>query len=85
MTVQVFELLKVIITLLPIAALIWKASGLNSRVDTLERDVKRIEAKHEDEARATDSILATFTNMLNDIKITVARIETKLQERERND
>lgn len=85
MTGQAFELIKVVITLLPIAVLIWKASSLSSRVDTLERDVKRLETKHEDEARATDSIIATFTGMLNDIKITVARIETKLQERERID
>jgi len=79
MNQQTADVLQTVVTLLPIAALVWHAAKLAGRVEQLEKDVKRLEVETDDEKQATDSVIATLTAMLNDIKIAVTRIETKLE------
>lgn len=78
---KVMDLIQTIVTLLPVAALIWKAALMAGQIGVLEKEVRRLEVKQDDEEHATDSAIAMLTSMLNDIKITVTRIETKLEER----
>ena len=79
MNQQTADVLQTVVTLLPIAALIWRAAKMAGQIEQLEKDVRRLETETEDEKHATDSVIATLTAMLNDIKIAVTRIETKLE------
>lgn len=81
MDTKVMDLIQTIVMLLPVAALIWKAALMAGQIDVLEKEFQRLEAEQDDEKHATDSAIAMLTSMLNDIKITVTRIETKLEER----
>ena len=76
------EWVQTVVTLLPIAGLIWKAAMQAAELKDLRQDFERLRVKVEDEAKATDSVISTLTAMLNDIKIAVTRIETKLEERD---
>lgn len=73
------NLIKTIVFLLPVLALVWNASKMNSRIEELEKDAKEknekfckdlsvLEAKIEQERIATDSsissVLATFQNFI---------------------
>ena len=79
MNQQTASVLQTIVTLLPIAGLIWRAARMASQIEQLEKDVRRLEVEAEDEKHATDSVIATLTATLDDIKIAVTRIETKLE------
>lgn len=79
MNQQTADVLQTVVTLLPIAALIWRAAKMAGQIEQLEKDVRRLEVETDDEKQATDSVIATLTAMLNDIKIAVTRIETKLE------
>ena len=79
MSPQVSELLQTIINFLPIAALIWNAAKMKSQIEILEKEVDRLEKAQAEETRATDKDISMLTSMLNDIKIAVTRIETKLE------
>lgn len=76
-----FEWLNTVVYLLPVAALIWKASTLAAEVKDLRHDLSVLQSQVKDEKNATDSVILTITSSLNDIKLSVARIETKLEER----
>lgn len=75
------EWISQLIYLLPLAALIWKAAQLAADVKDLRHDLSVLQEQVKDEKNATDSVIVTITASLNDIKLSVARIETKLEER----
>lgn len=75
------DVIQTVIYLIPIATLIWKAAGMASEIKTLRKDVDRLTVQVHDEKGATDSSIATIMAMLNEIKIAVARIETKVEGR----
>lgn len=81
MNPQTADLIQTIVTLLPVAALIWRAAKMAGQIETLQKELQRLEARTEGEKHATDSVIVTLTAMLNDIKIAVTRIETKLEVR----
>lgn len=76
---EVKEWINTVVYLLPLAALVWKAAKMSATIEQQQAELKRLEVKHEDEKQATDSVIITLTAMLNDIKIAVTRIETKLE------
>lgn len=76
---EVKEWISTVIYLIPLAALIWKAAKMAATIEQLQKEVQRLESRQEDEKQATDSVIVTLTAMLNDIKIAVTRIETKLE------
>lgn len=81
MNSQTADLIQTIVTLLPVAALIWRASKMASQIETLQREVNRLEKVQTEETRTTDKDISVLTDMLNEIKIAVTRIETKLEAR----
>lgn len=83
------DLIKTIVFLLPVLALVWNASKMNSRIEELERDAKEkkekfckdlsvLEAKIEQERIATDSSISSVLATLTEIQKSIVRIETKL-------
>ncbi len=81
MNPQTADLLQTIVTLLPIASLIWNAAKMKAQIETLQSEVKRLEKVQAEETRTTDKDISVLTDMLNEIKIAVTRIETKLEAR----
>lgn len=81
MNSQTADVLQTAVTLLPIASLIWNAAKMKSQIETLQGEVKRLEKAQVEETRTTDKDISVLTDMLNEIKIAVTRIETKLEAR----
>lgn len=76
-----YEWIKDIITLLPIAGLIWKAATQSAKIKELEEKqkefVSKIDKLESDNEENTKNILV----QLSCIQQSIARIETKLEER----
>lgn len=76
-----YEWIKDIITLLPIAGLIWKAATQSAKLKELEEKQKELLMKTDkleaDNEENTKNILV----QLSCIQQSIARIETKLEER----
>lgn len=76
-----YEWIKDIITLLPIAGLIWKAATQSAKLKELEEKQKELLRKTDkleaDNEENTKNILV----QLSCIQQSIARIETKLEER----
>ena len=83
------DLIKTVVFLLPVLALVWNASKMNSRIEELEKDAKEknekfckdlsvLEAKIEQERIATDSSISSVLSTLTEIQKSIVRIETKL-------
>lgn len=81
-----------IIYLLPVLALVWKGAKLTAKLEELERDVKEkttkfctdhkeMQAKIEEERKSTDKSIDAIMLTLTEIKTSLARVETKLEER----
>ena len=81
MDAKTADLIQTIVYLLPIGTLVWRFAKLAARIDVLEQEVKRIDVAGKEEQKATDKDIEILTGMLNEIKIAVTRIETKLENR----
>lgn len=89
MAESVFGLLQTVIFLIPVAAIIWKASALSSTVENLETKVdyniskfcsdhKDMSARIEEERKQKDETIMTIMKTLNEIQQSIVRIETKI-------
>lgn len=78
------EWLKDIIYILPLAALIWKASALASEQKSQRKEIDLLKSQNFAEKSALQQSLDKVIDDINEVKISVARIETKL-EKEKDD
>lgn len=78
------EWLKDIIYILPLAALIWKAASLAAEQKSLRKEVDLLKSQNFAEKSALQQSLDKVIDDINEVKISVARIETKL-EKEKDD
>lgn len=89
---QVVDFLQTIVFLLPVAGLIWKAASLSFELKDLRKDFDAAYDKTckrtsliEDALKTSDTntalLFQSMKDMLADIKVNIARIETKLEER----
>lgn len=83
------DTIQMIVFLLPVLALVWKASQLASKVNQIEEDVREktmkfckdhtnMAEKIEQERIATDSSIASIMATLTEIQKSLVRVETKL-------
>lgn len=86
------DIIGTIVYLLPVLALVWKGAKLTAKLEELEKDVeekttkfctdhKEMQKKIEDERKSTDRSIDAIMNTLTEIKTSLARVETKLEER----
>ena len=78
------EWLKDIIYILPLAALIWKAATLAAEQKSLRKEVDLLKTQNFAEKSALQQSLDKVIDNISEVKISVARIETKL-EKEQDD
>jgi len=78
------EWLKDIIYILPLAALIWKAASLAAELKYVREQVNVLKSQYFSEKSALQQSLDKVIDDINEVKISVARIETKLEEDDEN-
>ena len=78
------EWLKDIIYILPLAALIWKAASLAAELKSVREQVNVLKSQYFSEKSALQQSLDKVIDDINEVKISVARIETKLEEDDEN-
>lgn len=79
----VIAIIEAIVFLLPLGTLIWKAAKLASRVENAEHRIDKLTEVVRNQDSATDAILADIQESLNTIKISIVKLETKLEDREK--
>lgn len=79
----VIAIIEAIVFLLPLGTLIWKAAKLASRVDNCEHRIDKLTEVVRNQDNATDAILADIQESLNTIKISIVKLETKLEDNEK--
>lgn len=75
---SVYNIVQTIVFLIPVAALIWKASAINSKVDDNEKRILKLETS-EKEFR---SVVSDIKESLKGIEIALARIDEKIKNKE---
>lgn len=86
------DFLNTIIYLVPVLALVWKGATMAAKLKEIEanvkektdkfcRDHKEMAERIEEERKSTDRSIDAIMNTLTDIKTSLARVETKLEER----
>jgi septal ring factor EnvC (AmiA/AmiB activator) len=86
------DFLNTIIYLVPVLALVWKGATMAAKLKEIEANVKEKTDKFckdhremaeriEEERKSTDRSIDAIMNTLTDIKTSLARVETKLEER----
>lgn len=76
-----YEWIKDIITLLPIAGLIWKAATQSAKLKELEEKQKELLRKTDKLEADNEENTKNILMQLSCIQQSIARIETKLEER----
>ncbi len=76
-----YEWIKDIITLLPIAGLIWKAATQAAKLKELEGKQKELVSKIDKLGDENEEAIKSILIQLANIQQSIARIETKLEER----
>ena len=70
------EWLRDVIYILPLAALIWKAASLAAEQKSLRKEVDGLKSQIQTDMKAA---LDNLDKCINEVKISVVRIETKLE------
>jgi hypothetical protein len=78
-----YEWIKDVITLLPIAGLIWKAATQSAKIKELEEKQKELVNKIDKLGDENEEAIKSILIQLANIQQSIARIETKLEERTR--
>lgn len=84
------DTIQTIIFLLPVLALVWKGAKLTSKLEQLEEDVKEktkkfcndhttMQIRIEEERKQTNKSIDAIMLSLSDIKVSLERVETKLE------
>lgn len=77
--------LRDIIYVLPLAALIWKAAYLASEQKYQRQELERLQDIVARNKVLADDVMKSVASSLNDLKIAVARIETRLEKKSRDE
>jgi len=77
--------LRDIIYVLPLAALIWKAAYLASEQKYQSQELEKLQDIVARNKVLADDVMKSVANSLNDLKIAVARIETRLEKKSRDE
>lgn len=80
---MLMDLIKTVVYLLPVLALIWKAARLTSKVDQNESRINKLTQVVREQDAGHDVLLSGIQNALNDIKVSIAKLETKIEDREK--
>lgn len=67
--------------LLPIAGLIWKAATMAAEIREMRKDIDFAHDKIRKEEEQRDTSIDSVLDTVNEIKLTVVEIRTKLEER----
>ena len=62
----------------PVISLIWKAAKTAARLEQVEEKVDKLDTRTNDLDNATDMALSSIMASLNEIKIGMARLETRM-------
>jgi hypothetical protein len=77
--------LRDIIYVLPLAALIWKAAYLAAEQKYQRKALEELQDTVARNKVLSDDVMKSVANSLNDLKIAVARIETRLEKKKSQD
>lgn len=86
------DFLNTVIYLVPVLALVWKGATMAAKLKEIEanvkektekfcKDHKEMQEKIEEERKSTDRSIDAIMLTLTEIKTSLARVETKLEER----
>ena len=81
----IIAILQFAIMMIPIFTLIWRASELNSRLKILEKNDIKQDDKLIELTNETTTSLQNIMSMLNEIKISVARLDERVANAEERD
>lgn len=79
----IIAVIEAVIFLIPLGTLIWKAAKLSARVEHSERRIDKLTEVVRNQDNSNTAILADIQKSLNTIKISIAKLETKLEDREK--
>lgn len=77
--------LRDIIYVLPLAALIWKAAYLASEQKYQRKELEELQDIVARNKVLADDVMKSVASSLNDLKIAVARIETRLEKKSKDE
>lgn len=86
------DFLNTVIYLVPVLALVWKGATMAAKLKEIEanvkektdkfcKDHKEMQERIEEERKSTDKSIDAIMSTLTEIKTSLARVETKLEER----
>ena len=73
-----YMLIELIALCIPIGVIIYKLGRSGEKLNEHERRIKQCEQRETDIDNATEQSLNTIMSMLNDIKISIARLEERV-------
>lgn len=79
----IVAVIEAVVFLIPLGTLIWKAAKLSARVEHTERRIDKLTEVVRNQDNSNTVILADIQKSLNTIKISIAKLETKLEDREK--
>lgn len=79
----IIAVIEVVVFLIPLGTLIWKAGKLAAKVEHSEHRIDKLTEVVRNQDNANGVVLADIQTSLNEIKISIAKMETKLEDREK--
>ena len=73
-----YRIIESIVFLIPVLVLIWKAAKESAKINEHEKRLSTLEVKINDIDEKTELAMGNLMNILNEIKIVVGKIETKI-------
>ena len=73
-----YRIIELICLLIPLGTIIYKLGKTSEKINEHERRISSCEQKEIDIDNSTDASLSTIMSMLNDIKVSIAKLEERI-------
>lgn len=74
-----YNLIEVLVFLLPVGALVWKAAKQSGRIEELEKDLDRLGRKVEDITKTNRQAIEEISKNITALTISISSITTSLE------
>lgn len=75
-----YRIIELICLLIPLGTIIYKLGKTSEKIIEHDRRIKQCEVRETDIDNATEQSLSSIMSMLNDIKISIARLEERIKQ-----
>ena len=73
-----YAVLQTVVFLIPVATLVWKAARQSTQIEMNRADIEELKKKLSQTDDTVDIQLAQIQTRLNEIKVSLAKLETRL-------